>query len=192
MLGGVSAVPAHDPEHLCRTRLGQIDRLDDIGTDLALGIAAADRIDQDRILIAEVTGVEPCCKHRIPSLVIGACGELRDVVDGAVGFDPAELAKVIDGVAAIGRAAADADQEQPPPAVPQPVELGRQSLDRGKRNIMTNLRGRSKEGFRVVHPPNRPRTRRNCRELLPHPPRHLKCLVDGTGTRQRGDEPSDS
>src|SRR5262245_5073301 len=67
VLSGVSAVPAHDPEHLCRTRLGQIDRMDNIGTDLALGIAAADRIDQDCILIAEMTGVEPCCKDRIPS-----------------------------------------------------------------------------------------------------------------------------
>src|SRR6516165_10457001 len=132
VLGGISAVPAYDPEHLCRTRLGEIDRLDDVGADVALGVAAADRIDQNCILVAEMTGVEPCCKDRIPPLVIGACGELRDVVNRAVGFDPAELAKVIDGVAAIGGAAADTDQEQPAFAVPQLVELGRQGLDRSK------------------------------------------------------------
>src|SRR5262249_56371962 len=55
VLGGISAVRAHDAEYLCRTRLGEIDRLDDVGADVALGVAAADRIDQNCILVAEMT-----------------------------------------------------------------------------------------------------------------------------------------
>ena len=65
----------------------------------------------------------------VPSLVVGARGKLRDVVDRAIGLDSAELAKVIDGVAAVRRAAADAEQKQPSPAVAQPVKLGCEGLD---------------------------------------------------------------
>src|SRR5882757_2180289 len=45
MPSGIAIVPADDPEHLRRARLGQVDGLDDIDADVALGIAAADRID---------------------------------------------------------------------------------------------------------------------------------------------------
>jgi hypothetical protein len=37
---GVPIVATHDPEYFCRARLGQIDRVDDVSADLALGIAA--------------------------------------------------------------------------------------------------------------------------------------------------------
>jgi len=98
-------------------------------------------------------GPQPGFKNRGPPFIIRAGGQLGHVVTRTVSFYSGKFAKIVDRMAAIGRAAADADQEQPPPAVPQSVELGRQSLDRGERNIMTNLRGRSKEGFRVVHRP---------------------------------------
>jgi hypothetical protein len=71
--------------------------------DLALGITAAGGIDQDCLLIAEVTGVEPRRKHRVPSCVVRAGGKLRDVVDRAIDLDAAKLAN---GVAAVRRAAA--------------------------------------------------------------------------------------
>ena len=38
---GVPIVATHDPEYFCRARLGQIDRVDDVSADLALGIAAS-------------------------------------------------------------------------------------------------------------------------------------------------------
>ena len=130
VLGGISAVATHDAEHFCRARSGQIDCVNDVGADFALGITAADGIDQDCVLVAEMTGVEPPCKDRIPSLVVGAGGKLRDVVDRAIGLDAAELSKVVDGVAAVGGAAADADQEQASFTISQPVEFGCQILDR--------------------------------------------------------------
>jgi len=124
--GSIAAISTYDPEHFRRTRLGEIDRLDDIRTDIALGIAATDGIDQDRVLLIELADFEPPREHRIPAFVIGTGGEFRDVIDRAVGLDSAKLAEIVDGVTAIGRAAADADQEQAPLALAQPVELGRQ------------------------------------------------------------------
>ena len=66
VLGGISAVATHDAEHFCRARFGQIDGLNDVGADLALGITAADGIDQDCVLVAEMTDVEPRRKYRCP------------------------------------------------------------------------------------------------------------------------------
>jgi hypothetical protein len=132
VLGGISAVATHDAEHFCRARFGQIEGLNDVGADLALGIPAADGIDQDSVLVTEMTGIEPRRKHRVPSFVVGARGKLRDVVDRAIGLDAAELAKVVDGVAAVGSAAADADQKQPSPAVAQPIKFGCEGLDGSK------------------------------------------------------------
>ena len=143
---------------------------------LRSAVAAADRIDQDRVLVVELAGLEPGRKYGVPSLVVGARGELRDVVDRAIGLDPAELAKVVDRMAAIGRAAADADQEQASLALPQAIKLGGQSLDRRERDLLTNLRGRSEEGFRMVHT-RAPRLWRNSLNCLPHPVRHLKSQV---------------
>src|SRR5258707_13727370 len=75
VLGGISAVPADDPKHFCRAHFGQIDCLDDVGTDLALGVTAADRIDEERILLADLARIDPCCKNGMPSSVAGAVAE---------------------------------------------------------------------------------------------------------------------
>src|SRR5215467_752494 len=129
VLGGIPVVPADNPKHFCRARLRQVDCLYDVGTDLTLGVAAADRIDEERILLAELTRIEPCCKDGIPSLIVGAGGELGDVIDGAIGFYSAQFAKIVHSVAAIGRAATNANQEKASLALSQPIKLGCKSLD---------------------------------------------------------------
>ena len=57
--------------------------------------------------------VEPRGEGRLPSLVVGARGELGDVVGRSVALDQAELAKVVDRVGGVPGAAADAKDEQP-------------------------------------------------------------------------------
>ena len=139
------------PKTFAGSGFGQIDRLDDVGADIALQVAAADRIDQDRVLVAEAAHLEPGREDGVPTLVIGARGQLGHVVDRAVGLDPAQLSEIIDGMAAIAGAAADADQEQAALAFPQPVELGRQRLDRREWNVVANLCGRGEEAFNMGH-----------------------------------------
>ena len=60
--GSIAAVATHDPEHFRRTGLGEIDRLDDIRADIALGIAATDGIDQDRVFLVELADFKPPAK----------------------------------------------------------------------------------------------------------------------------------
>src|SRR5207248_11355976 len=101
-----------------------------VDADVALGVAAADREDQQRIIGAESADLEPAGKHRVPPLVIRARGQLGNVVDSRIGLDVAELAEVVDRVAAIAGAAADAEQEKAPAPLAQRCELIRQAVYR--------------------------------------------------------------
>ena len=51
-------------------------------------------------------------RSRLPALVVGPGGQLRDVVGRRVALEVAELAKVVDGVRGVPGAAADAEDEQ--------------------------------------------------------------------------------
>ena len=73
--------------------------------------------------------LEPFGKHRLPAFVVGARRELGDIVGRRVGLDAAQLAEVVDGMAAVARAAADAKDEQPTVALAQGDELVAQRLD---------------------------------------------------------------
>ena len=84
MLGGVAAISTHDPEHFRRTGLGEIDRLDDIRADIALGIAATDGIDQDRVFLVELADFKPPRKDGVPALVVGTGGEFRNIINRAI------------------------------------------------------------------------------------------------------------
>src|SRR5262249_43068500 len=131
------------------------------------GITAASGIDRDCVLIAEVTGVEPRRKHRVPSCVVRAGGKLRDVVDRAIDLDAAKLAKK---TAWLQFAAL------PPRRSGTSTPGGRaagQARMRGPRwNQVKSARPQQKNFPRDS---NRLRTL-NWRELLAHPSAHLKCL----------------
>src|SRR5215510_6131605 len=94
MLGRVAAVATDNSEDACAACLGQIDGVHDVRTDIALSVAAADRVDQDCIPLVQLADLEPGCEDRVPSLIVGASCELRHVIHRAVGLDPAELAEI--------------------------------------------------------------------------------------------------
>ena len=56
-------------------------------------------------------------KTRRPALVVGARGQLGDVVGRRVALDAGDLAEIVDGVRAVAGAAADAEEEQPAAAL---------------------------------------------------------------------------
>jgi hypothetical protein len=111
--------------------LASFSPADDVRADVLRQVAAADREHQHRILVVRPTGSQPRGEHGVPTLVVGARGEFRDVVGGRIGFDAAELAEIVDRVAAVAGAAADAEQEQPPAALAQGGQLFREALDLG-------------------------------------------------------------
>src|SRR5262245_15812998 len=128
MLGSMAAVATDDSKDARAARLGQVDGLHNIRTNIALGIAASDRVDQDCILLAQLADLEPSCEDGIPSLIVRASRQLRHVIHRAVGFDATQLPEIVHGVTAIGGAAADPEQEQTALAGPQPIEPKRQHV----------------------------------------------------------------
>jgi len=126
MLGSMAAVATDDSEDARAARLRQIDGVHDVGTNVSLGITAADRVDEDCVPLAQLTDLEPSCEDSFPSLVVGTSRQLRHVIHRAIGLDAAQLAEIVHGVTAIGGAAADAEQKQPAFAATQLIELERQ------------------------------------------------------------------
>ena len=100
-LGRVAAVAADHAEDLRADRLGILQRAHEIGADVLLEIAAADREHEQRVLRLEPAHLEPLDEHRLPAFVVGARGEFRDVVGRRIGLDADDLAEVVDRVRAL-------------------------------------------------------------------------------------------
>jgi hypothetical protein len=86
---GIAAVAAdHAADHQA-ARLGFLQGEEEIGADLALGVAAADLEDQHRVRGIRLAGAQPGGEDGIPALVISARGQLRHVVSRGIGLDAA-------------------------------------------------------------------------------------------------------
>jgi hypothetical protein len=72
----------------------------------------------------EARAAQPLDEHGGPALVVGAGGELGDVVGGRVALEPGDFAEVVHGVRGVGRAAADAEDEEAAAAVARGAQLG--------------------------------------------------------------------
>src|SRR5262245_32444776 len=104
----VPAVAANYAQNFHAASLGLADRHDQVGTDVLLEVSASNGEHQDRVLGLGVAGLEPFREDRVPTLVIGAGGQFRDIVSGCIGLDVAQLTKIVDSMAAIPCASANA------------------------------------------------------------------------------------
>src|ERR1019366_5120494 len=88
---------------------------------------------------------------RRPSFVVGAGRQLGDVVGGAVGYHAADLAKVVDRVRGIRRAAADSQNEQAAAARAGAGQQLRQLFDYGSVQTAQDLGGFGNVLFGEAH-----------------------------------------
>ena len=117
-LPGIPVFAANDTVDFQSTLLALIQRTYNIHADIFFYVTTADREDENRVLVIGSTGGQPGGKDSVPPFVIGARSQFRDIVYRGLGLDPAQLAKIVDCVAAISRATTDSNQEQPPPSRP--------------------------------------------------------------------------
>ena len=109
--GGIAAVAADDANDLGPHLPGIIERRYQVGADIFLGAAAANRKNTQHVARLEPADFEPLHKDGCPAFVVGARGQLGDVIGRRVGLDAGQLPKIIDGVRAVGGAAADAQEK---------------------------------------------------------------------------------
>ena len=123
-------MPPDDAEDAQAPRARFVERAHQVHAHAQLGVTAADGQDEDGVVPVGPADAEPLDEHRLPALVVDARGELGDVVDRGVGLDVTELPEVVDGVAAVRRAAAGPEKKQPASATPQLHEAVRDAIDR--------------------------------------------------------------
>lgn len=116
-LRGVAAVASNDAENTGAGRAGDAERSDEIEADAAFSIAAADGENKHGVAGADVAAGEPVGVAGVPAVVVDASRELGDVVGRRVGLDAGDLAEVVDGVAGVACAPADAEEEDASTAV---------------------------------------------------------------------------
>ena len=115
-LCGVAAVFAHDADDGCAAFLCELQRFDEIRAHVFFQVASADAEDEERVLLAQPAAAQPLGEDGAPALVVCARGEFGDVVRRRVGLEAADFAEVIHRVRRVARAAADAEDEEPPAA----------------------------------------------------------------------------
>ena len=89
LLRRIAGLLTDKAEHLGGALLGEVDRFDQIGADVAFGIAAADREHQDAVVGVGPAAFRPRREYRVLAFVVGARNEFGDIVDRAIGFDAA-------------------------------------------------------------------------------------------------------
>ena len=113
----VAAITADDADDAGTALLGKLEGTHKVGADVFFEVAAADGENEERVLLVEPAALEPLGEDAFPALVVGARGQLGNVVGRRVAFQPGDLAEIVDRVRCIGRAAADAQDEKPAAAL---------------------------------------------------------------------------
>src|SRR5690348_10567273 len=86
----ISVVLADDAVYIGGVFLRQLVRADQIGADVALGVAPAERKYLDRVVTIEPARFQPSGEYAVPAFVVGARSQLGNVIDRAIGFDAAQ------------------------------------------------------------------------------------------------------
>ncbi len=133
-----SAIAPHDAENM-RAGFGRrFQRADDVDRYVLLAAAAAHGEDQHAVARADARTLQPGGEAGVPTFVVGAGGELGDVVGGRVGFKAAQLAKIVDRVTGVSGRAADAQDEQAPAEFANARETRGHALDGGDIDLLQN------------------------------------------------------
>ena len=129
LLLGIAAIAADDAEH------AKPSFLDSVTAATMLGLTFFSMLppptEKTKIASSRVgsADLQPLRKDRMPAFVVRPSGQLRHIVRGCVGLDPAQLAKIVDGVAAVARAAANANDEEPAATIAQRDQFRAQRFD---------------------------------------------------------------
>jgi hypothetical protein len=78
-----------------------------------------------------MTDDKPCFENRRPAFIICPRSQFGHIIHGRVSFYARQLSEIIDGMAAIGGAAAYAEKKKPSTSIPQFSQGNCNSVDAG-------------------------------------------------------------
>src|ERR1700727_527315 len=97
-LGERAVRRAHDAVDQGTPITGELNRVDEVDRDVVQTRAATDTEHQYAVGRRQIRYCEPRGKRGVPSVFVGARGQLGNVVRGSVALDPTQFPEVIDGV----------------------------------------------------------------------------------------------
>ena len=106
-----SSVSSHDAADFRADLPGVLQSAYQIRADITLGIPAANREDKHRIVLAQLTSLQPVAICSVPSVIVDTRCEFRDIVSGGVAFDTGNFAKVVDRVGSVAGTTSDSEEE---------------------------------------------------------------------------------
>ena len=140
-----TAIAPHDAKNV-RAGLGRcFERPDDVDRYVLLAAAAAHGEHQHAIARTDARTLQPGGEAGVPALVVGAGGELGDVVGGGVSFKTAQLAKIVDRVTGVSGRAANSQDEQPAAEFANVRETQGHAFDGSDVDLFQNCDGLAKE-----------------------------------------------
>ena len=109
----IATLTANNAVNYQSALLRLVKRTNEIDADIFLRVPAPYGEHKDRVLAGGPADFQPGGKDSLPAFIVGPGRQFGDIINRGVGFDPAELAEIVDSMAAVRRAAADADQKEP-------------------------------------------------------------------------------
>src|SRR5438874_1317712 len=106
-----ASIATHDPTD-SRTDLFRVLKgMDQVGTDIALQVTAADRENKDKVSFTQSAAFEPISVACVPPIIINTRRQFRDIVSWCIALDPGNLAKVVHGMRGVPSTATYAKKE---------------------------------------------------------------------------------
>src|SRR5205814_3707701 len=112
-LRGITSISTDNPENCAAAFLGQLQRRHQIRTHIFFQAASAHRQNKKRVFFTESASFKPFGENGSPSLIVGAGGQLRDIIGGCVAFHACNLSEIVDRVRSVRRATSDAQDKKP-------------------------------------------------------------------------------
>ena len=147
----VTAIATDDADHRCADLFGELNRVDEIRTDIFFQIAAPNRKNQQAVFCSETTALEPFGENRRPAFVIGARGEFGNIVGRRVRFKAADLAKIIHGMTGVAGTAADTEDEKTAATIANGGEFVRTFFNGSFVELRRDLLDLGEKLFRETH-----------------------------------------
>src|SRR5262245_20550154 len=111
LLSGVTGFSTNNTEDFGAASFCEINRAHKIDAHISLRISPTYGIDQQGVVARNTAHFKPAGENSIETFIIRARRKFRNIVNRCVGLDATKFAKIVYGVAAITRAASNAQKK---------------------------------------------------------------------------------
>ena len=110
-LGGEATITSYDATNRSAYASGMLESAHQVGADVLPVVAAADGKNHHHVRLVESRAAKPVRITGVPSFIVNARSQFRDVIGRCVSLYIGDLAKIADGVRGVPRTSSDTDEK---------------------------------------------------------------------------------